>query len=107
MKARTVHTRRIVGILALLFVAVLAMVMFLFGQSGHDSAGAAGDVGMSLKITSPDKSTEITSITVGGKFAIQVVTDPAPDVTDPADVGGYSFWRGHPSGWRDQIQRAG
>ncbi|MCH8901405.1 MAG: hypothetical protein IIC88_03820 [Chloroflexi bacterium] len=91
MKASTVQTLKIVGVLTLPLIAILAVVLFLFyGQSGDDSAGAAGGVGMSLKFTSPDKSQVITSTEVGSKFAIQVVTDPAPS-PQGANVGGYAF----------------
>ena len=92
MKASTIQTFKIVGALALPLIAILATVMFLFyGQSGDDSAGAAGGAGMSLKFTSPDKSQVITSAEVGSKFTIQVTTNPAPDLVDPVDVGGFAM----------------
>ena len=108
VRTSTVQTFKIVGILALPLIAILATVLFLFyGQSGDDSAGAAGGVGMSLKFTSPDKSQVITSTEVGSKFAILVVTDPAPDIAEPGGRWWLRLWRSDPGGRRDQVQRAG
>ena len=81
MKASTVHSRKILGVLTLLLIAVLAMVMFFsLRQSGHEAQAASQGTVTAMRLDVP------ASAALGSKFTVGIVGD----LTPPGIMTGFS-----------------